>query len=278
MNKFLYLTIISLFVLIQLVSAQTVENYLKDITENYTKEYMKSYLQPFSTALGTSLGGAIYHRGSTKSFPRFDVGLSMSYVMIPDEERTFNDPVLGSVPTIFGNGSTDVNGFDKGGFLLPVLHANVGLISSLEATGRFAKINIDYLGDLLIYGGGLKYGLSDFLPLPMLDFSVQALYHKFTLGDLMDAGTFSMNVQASIDVPVLPLDIYGGIGFDNSSLLVKTDKIRGNNQDWGNLNIDGENGIRFTVGVSYTLLFFNIHADYNIGAYNSLGGGLMIVL
>lgn len=278
MNKLLSMVIIFLFVLIQISPSQTVENYLKDITENNTREYMKSYLQPFSTALGTSLGGSLYHRGYTKGFPRFDVGVSMAYVMIPDEDRTFRDPVLGSVPTIFGGGSTGVNGFDKGGFLLPVLHANVGLISSLEATGRFTKINIDYLGDLLIYGAGLKYGLSDFLPLPLLDFSVQAIYHKFTLGDLMDAGTFSMNVQASIDVPVLPLDIYGGIGFDNSSLIVKTAEIGGNNQDWGNLNIEGENGVRFTVGASYTLLFFNLHADYNIGTYNSLGAGLMIVL
>jgi hypothetical protein len=92
----------------------------------------------------------------------------------------------------------------------------------------------------------------------------------------MDAGSFSMNLQASIEVPVLPIDIYGGIGIDNSTLEVKTEKLEDSNL--GNVRIDGENNVRFNLGLSYTLLMLNLHADYNIGEYNSIGAGLMIVL
>ena len=46
----------------------------------------------------------------------------------------------------------------------------------------------------------------------------------------------------------------------------------------GDVTVDGENALRLNAGVSFTLLFFNIHADYNIGKYNSLALGAMIVL
>lgn len=279
MKKYFMRSVLIMFVLVQLLQAQTVEDYLNEILKKSNAEqYMKSYLQPFSTALGTSLGGALYHRGYTKGFPRFDVGLSMTFVTIPEKAQMFDDPVSGDeMPTIFGGENGDINGFDESAFFLPVLQANLGLIANLEATARFSTLNIDYLGDLTIYGGGLKYGLSDLVPIPLIDFSAQALYHKFTLGDFMEAGTFSMNLQASVSIPVLPVDIYGGLGFDNSSLKVNTAEIPGAITPIGEISIDGENGVRFNLGASLTFLIFNVHADYNISEYNSVGGGVMIV-
>ena len=263
----------------QMLFAQDVEEYLNEIvTQPEPEEYMKSYLQPLSTALSTAMGGALYHRAYTKGFPRIDIGISVVYVNIPDEEKNFINDARNEVATIFGSGSSEIQGFNKSVFLIPFLHANIGLVASLEATARFTTVNIDYLGDLTIYGAGLKYDLSDMLPVPLLDLSAQAMYHKFTLGDLMDAGAFSMNLQASVSVPVLPIDIYGGIGFDNSTLEVATEELDTGQTAIGNVRIDGENSIRFNVGVSYTMLMINIHADYNIGEYNSIGAGLMIVL
>lgn len=259
----------------QMILAQDVEDYLNDIVTTESEEYLKSYLQPLSTALSTAMGGALYHRAYTKGFPRVDIGISMAYVNIPDEDTEFTNSAGTKVATIFGSSSSDIPGFDEDVFLIPLLHANVGLVANLEASGRFTTFNIDYLGDLTIYGAGLKYNLSNMLPIPLLDISAQAMYHKFSLSDLMDAGTFSMNLHASVSVPVLPLDFYGGVGYDNSTLEVSTDKLDNN---IGNIQIDGDNSVKFNVGVSYTMLMFNIHADYNIGEYNSIGAGLMVVL
>ena len=107
--------------------------------------------------------------------------------------------------------------------------------------------------------------------------SAQAMYHKFTLGDLMDAGTFSMNLQASVSIPVLPIDVYGGLGLDNSTLEITTEKLDPD-PGFGNIRIDGENSVRLNIGISYTMMMINIHADYNIGEYKSIGAGLMVVL
>jgi len=260
------------------VSAQDdVKYYLNEIigSQGDPEQYMKSYLQPLSTALSTSMGGALYHRAYTKGFPRVDIGVSMVYVLLPDESKQFTLSDGTVVPTIFGSGGTNVDGFDKSTFVLPYLHANIGLLANLEATVRFMTLNTDYLGDLSIYGGGLKYNLSDMVPVPLLDLSAQAMYHKFNLGDLMDSGTFSMNIQASVSIPVLPVDVYSGLGFDNSTLEVSTDELQ---QSIGSVRIDGENSVRFNLGVSYTMLMLNIHLDYNVGEYNSIGGGIMFVL
>ncbi|MBD3224601.1 MAG: hypothetical protein GF313_07720 [Caldithrix sp.] len=272
--------------------AQNVDDYLTQILEEtgYSKEdYVKGYLQPLSTSLGTSLSGAMYHRGSTKSLPRFDVGIKTVFIPLPDEAKSFdiNTNSFGTltVPTVFGaeaeNNQLGIpGGFDNDFFALPVLHANVGLAGNLEATARFATANTDIFGDLVLYGAGLKYGLSDLIPIPMfpVDFAVQGSYHKFAVGDFMDAGTFNMNFQASAGIPLSPISFYGGIGYDNSTMVINTDELVPGNLAVGEVSINGENNVRFNVGVSFTLLFFNVHADYALGKYNSINGGLMLVL
>ncbi len=271
------------------LKAQSVEDYLTDILANgYGEDYIKGYVEPLSTSLGTTLGGALYHRGGTKGFPRFDVGLSAVYVPIPDAGKSFkstNAAIDGNVPTVFGTDKPDnqlaIPGTNADFFALPMLHANVGLFANLEATARFTKVNLSDVGDLTVLGGGLKYGLSALLPIGLLplDFSIQAAYHKFTLGDIIDAGTFSMNLQASVSIPLFPVSVYGGAGYDKSSMTVKTDAfdLPGVN-DLGNIAVDGKNSLRYNLGVSLTLLLLNVHADYNIGEYNSFGAGVMIVL
>jgi len=284
MKKFLSLLIVSLFFIpMSSLKAQDVEEYLKQILAFDNEAYIKGYTQPLSTALGTAMGGSLYHRGYTKGFPRFDVGISAVYIQLPDEVKQF-ESTIGEVPTVFGSKDPDndlaISGAGTDAFALPMLQANLGLLANLEATARFIAADVDYLGKLTIYGGGLKYGLSELLPIGLLplDFSIQAAYHKFTLGEFMDAGTFSMNFQASVSIPILPLDVYGGIGVDNSSMIIKTDALDVPGINMGDVTVDGENELRYNLGVSLTLLFLNVHADYTIGEYNAFGAGLMFVL
>ncbi len=287
MKRLFVLLVFTMFMMIPMHSrSQTVVNYLTSIvSKGYGSDYVKGYMQPFSNALGSAMGQALYHRGYSKTFPRFDAGISAVYIFIPDEARSFVSPhnFQGEVPTLFGNDNPSITGaipgFDKKALLLPMLQANIGLIGNLEATVRYAATKVDYLGDLKLYGGGLKYELSSLIPIPMfpLDFAIQAAYHKFTLGNILDSGTFSMNVQASASVPILPVDVYAGLGYDNSSLTVNTVELL-STSTLGKITIDGENKLHLNAGLSFTFLFFNAHVDYNIGKYSSLAGGLMIVL
>ncbi len=261
------------------------ENNLKMIlTQNQfpADQYVKGYVQPFATALGTGLGGAMFHRGYAKTLPRFDVGFSAVFMSLPDEAMSFTLQGV-TRPTAFGDDSpsdnTAIPGLNVDKFFLPMLHANIGLFGGFEGTVRFAKKGFGDFGDVTLLGGGIKYELSDLIPIPMfpIDFGVQAAYHKFTVGSFLDAGTFTMNVQVSGSIPLFPLDIYGGVGYDVTSLTVKTSELVPSSS-LGDVTVDGENALRLNAGVSFTLLFFNLHADYNIGKYNSVAFGAMIVL
>ncbi len=276
------------------LKAQNVENYLAQIIVNgYGKDYVTDYMQPLANTLEMGLSGAMYHRGYTKGFPRFDVGISSVYVPLPNEAKSFMSPnnmtISGvsvgqkDVPTVFGSSDVQydaaIPGTNQDFFALPLLQVNLGLLANLEATARFATTDVDYLGKLTVYGGGVKYGLSELLPigLPFVDFSVQADYHKFILGDFIDAGTFNMNFQVSGSVPVLPIDIYGGVGYDQSSMTIKTNALDVP-VPIGDVILNGENKLHFNLGASVTLTMLNIHAAYNVGKYNYFSGGIMVVL
>ncbi len=268
------------------IKASDFEDHLKEVIEQSNKVYLIGYIKPFPTAIGTGMGGALFHRGYSKTLPRFDVGLSATYVMIPEEDKYFGFKLPSGekvqAPTAFGPSKTNnpmlIPGSDQNKFIVPVLHANIGLFANFEAMVRFATKDLGDFGRVNIYGGGLKYELSDLIPIPMfpIDFGVQAAYHKLTLGDYLDSGTFSMNVQASGTLPHVPLGLYGGVGYDISSTTIKTMKLVPGTS-LGDVTIDGKNGLRLNAGVSFTLLFLNVHADYNIGTYKSIAGGVMIV-
>jgi hypothetical protein len=255
--------------------------------EQHGKTYLTGYMQPFVTAFGTGMGGAMYHRAYTKTFPRLDIGISAVYVTIPDDALTFRFGDS-NVPTVFGSdkvtsdqlGGNAVPGLDIPALPLAQLQLNLGLFANLELTARGFSTNLDQVGEISLLGFGIKYGISDLIPLFPLDMAVQAAYSTFSVGEILNAGTFGMNLQASKGIPILPLDIYAGVGFETSSMTIKTDNLPGAGTDYtgiGDVTIDGENSFRMNVGASITLLLLNVHVDYNIGKFNSLGGGLMVV-
>jgi len=290
MKKLISLSLVLILVIGSNVFAQTdnkLEVKLADVLAFDSKEYLEGYMKPFVTAFGTGMGGALFHRAYAKGFPRFDVGISAVYLSIPEEAKTYN---FGNteVPTFFGDKSNPptigtlnaASGTGLNSFILPQLQINLGLFANFEVMARGFSQSVDEIGDISLLGFGVKYGLSDLIPLPMfpLDLSVQAIYQTFNVSDWISAGTFGMNVQASVSLPALPLDFYAGVGFESTSMTIETDKIPGVNQGIGSVSIDGNNGFRLNIGVGYTLLILNIHADYNLGEYNSFGGGAMIVL
>jgi hypothetical protein len=246
------------------------------------REYLKNYMQPFVTAFGTCMGGAMYHRASVKSLPRFDAGISFVLVPVPDKGKTCLDPGGQEVASVFGKTSETaiIGGTGVSTLFVPQLHLNLGLFENFELTVKYLGFSMKEFGDISLWGIGIKYGLIDLIPIPAfpLDVSIQAMLHNFKLGNWIDAGTFGMNLQVSKSFPLFPLGIYGGIGIENSSLTIETDEIMDAQTGIGDVSIDGENSFRLTFGLSYSLAIFTIHADYNIGEYKSVGLGAMITL
>ena len=130
------------------------------------------------------------------------------------------------------------------------------------------------------FGIGVKYGLSDIVPMMAipLDMSVQVIYHTYSIGNWLNSGTFAMNLHTSTDLKVIPLNIYGGIGYESTSLKLSTDEISDiGSSAVGDISINGQNKLKGTLGAGFTLWLLNIHAEYNFGVYNSAAAGAMIV-
>lgn len=289
-NWFIILILVCTIYNTNLFAQTDLENNLNQIlnipvvgAEDFRKDYLTGYMQPFVTAFGTAVGGAMYHRAYSKGFPRFDAGISAVYLIVPKDGILFNNPLGNEVPTVFGTNTKPADntlpgGTGNDGFLLPQLHINLGLISDFEVTARYLGFNIKEFGDFTLMGFGIKYGISDLFPLFPIHMSFQAMYHTFKIDEWLDSGTIGMNLQISKDLPVLPVDIYGGVGFENTSMTIKTANIPGVTNNIGDVSIEGENNLRVTIGASWTLLIANLHAEYNFGKFNSIGMGAMIVL
>ena len=261
--------------------ASDLEKKIVAIIKTEGEPYVKGYMKPFATAFGSSVNGAMYHRAYTKGILHFDVGLSAVYLVVPDKGKAFTYNGQ-EVPTLFGSSDASPGlaapGIGVSSTFVPIFQANFGFISNLELTARYMGFKISEFGTIILVGGGVKYGLSDLVPVPVfpLDLSVQVMWHNYALGEWITSGNFGMNLQASTGLSVLPLDIYSGIGFENTTMEIKTTDIPGNTTDLGNISINGENSVRATVGIGYTMAMINAHVEYNFGFYNALGMGLMV--
>jgi len=252
------------------------------IQQGYPAAYIQGYMQPFANALGTVVSGGLYHRASVKNFPSSDLGLNMIFLSLPGEEEYFIYQGE-KVPTFFGPsnpGGTTVPGSGLTSLKVPLVQLNMGLFSNFELMVRGYNLKNDEIGKMDLLGVGVKYGLSDLIPVAMfpLEISVQALYHTYNIGNWLSSGTFAMNLHGSFDMSVIPIDIYAGVGYENTSLKIKTGEIPDIGADEvGDISINGENDLRMTLGLSWTFYLLNLHADYNLGFYNSFVAGAMIV-
>jgi len=262
----------------------TLENHLKEILiQGYGNSFLCSYMQPFATAFGTATAGALFHRAYVKDFLRMDIGINTVYIVIPDKAKTFIFEGE-DVPTFFGPFSSEqeaVSGSGLTSLYLSQIQLNLGLFANFEISIRGLNVHkIEEVGEMSLFGIGMKYDMTDLIPIPTfpIDMSVQALYQTYKISDWLEAGTFAMNIQLSKSIVLLPIDIYSGIGFEASALKIYTDKIPDIGENGiGDVEIDGENKLRMNFGFSLTVAIFNLHADYNLGKYNSLAAGIMLV-
>jgi hypothetical protein len=266
------------------LSAQNnLESRLRDmLKQGLPESYIQGYMQPFSTAFGTIAAGGVYHRATAKEFPHLDFGINVVSLEIPDRAGTFVYEGV-TIPTFFGTRASAgeyPGGIDLNRITVPQVQLNLGLFSGFEMMLRGNKYSISEIGEVDFLGVAIKYGLSDILPVPEspIGMSVQVLYHTYGISNWFNSGTFAMNLQSSLDLLVIPVNIYGGLGYESSSLKISTDKIPAIGEDGiGDISINGKNKLRLTIGAGLNLYFMNIHADYNFGEFHSFAAGAMIV-
>ncbi|MGA3287174.1 MAG: DUF6588 family protein [Bacteroidota bacterium] len=165
------------------------------------------------------------------------------------------------------------------GVPLPWLQASIGLPFGLEVAGRFLPTRqLGDAGKINLIGFGIRYDVSQWIPLSPVDLSVHFMTTKFNLKDSVDnnliigKGTsYGLEVSKSL----LIFTLYAGYQLESGSVTLNdytgtvfvTDPITGNQVPTQlrltGFSKDDENKGRLTVGLRVLLFILNVQAEYS---------------
>ena len=273
---------------------------IKENVARYQEGNGTGYIQPLVDGLAVSMNRGWYHSGYVPT-----IGLRVKLTVIgmiapiPDDDRTFMATTEGlfqpqttaEVPTIVGNEkSVTITGeggtkytfpgglnLDMTGFAVPQL--TVGSFMGTEATFRFftSDFGDSELGDLQLFGIGIRHSLSQYLILAPVDFSVGIFYQNIDVGDnLLQFNTWHFGAQASRGFGILSL--YGGIGFDNSSASIDYEYTDEEETASISYDIDGDSGLEITLGAGLNFFLLHLYTDYTFGNRSVFSFGLSLGL
>ncbi len=262
-----------------------------DRLDYLTDKEVGKFIQPFVNYVGTSLNSGMYHSASVSDVFGFTFGFQGMLIFIPEDQKTFT-PALDKegytadkpTATIFGKEGAYYSGPEgyivfPGGLDLnnvPMFVPQIGISTfGTELLVRFIpKISLGE-NELGYWGVGVKHSISRYFPLP-LDVAAQVFYSKLEVTDIMTSKNLSINLLASKNFALVCL--YGGIQIESSSMNLKYTFKDPSGLYGGErkieLDIDGENTFRFTVGAALELGFIVLNADYSIGNQSVINGGL----
>lgn len=265
----------------------------------------KGYLQPLSTWFGTYFNSGAYYDADVPETFGFKLNIIGMWTIIPDDEKTFQpNPQLAGVSnvkptaTLFGNKSSYYLG-SNGFYTYPTglglsavpsaIYQIAGGFYNTELMLRFyPKSKFDEV-EVGLFGFGIKHEISSHFPLIPLDIAVQIMFNnfdfKFDDGDPVNYTTvksnnFAFNVHASKSFSVIT--VYGGLQFESSSLDFSYYFEDTNNYypTTGNkihsIELDGDNGFRFTLGGALKLGVFVLNADLNLTKFTTYTTGLSL--
>lgn len=183
-------------------------------------------------------------------------------------------------------------------FVSPMIQAAVGLPFHTEVMGRFMpRVEYGDFGKAYMWGLGLKHSLKDYIPfvkrLPFLQLSVLGAYTHFesSLGvdGGIDVGSGNLEVGSKAytgrlligaNLPVV--SFYTGMGYgstkSNFDVVGEFELPDGDTGNASNpISLAYTTGaFDFNVGMRVRLAIFSLHADYTVGEYSVITGGIGI--
>ena len=272
------------------------QNPFEDAIKQLTGDNVKGYIQPFVTAFGANMNSGLYHSADIG-----EMGLSVRIdligmgTLIGDAEKKYKakNPFDGSdveTATLFGEHGTIVepipgvqyqfqNGQIKTSvipFFVPQL--TVGDVFGTQAVLRYVPIpEMNNVPKVNLFGIGARHCVSQYLPAVPVDLSAGLFYQSLTIGNLLDAKTFSLGAQVSKSFAVLTL--YGGLQYETMTMDINyeyTGQIPGVTVTEKNISVsmDAENHFRGTAGLNVSLAIIHIFADISIGNATVVSGGI----
>jgi len=275
MKKNLLLTALMCILMVTGAYSQLIPDYQKNI-KSTAEEYAEGFLQPLVDVISADLNSGWYHNAvAPKLGIQLYVGVKPMVGFIPDDAKTFNiDGVNQNIPTIFGS-STAVNGVrgvDQNFLPLFVPQVKIGSVFGTNLTARYIKLNIKGQ-PIEVSGWGIKHNVSQWIPnFVPLDLAAGFYINNFKFTDYLIGNTGIVNLQASYTK--LLVTIYGGVGYEFSNVDAKYDyQLDENTVESVSINMNGQNQMRLTAGVTLNLGPLKFNADYNLGYQSVISAG-----
>lgn len=296
--------IVSIFLFIMICTSVFVQADVVTDLAKLGEDNAKLYVKPLIHAFGSDINSGWFSTAKTKPLS-FGLTVNGMLAIVPDDEKTFmaHNPnpeyyngdyeesatVLGNNGAEFTSKVTGLedlslpDGYDVSAVPLAVPQAHLGLPAGFEVAVRILPPydHEDY-GEIFFWGAGLKYQVSNLIPMlsKLVPISIQGTYQKLTVGDEVTLNSTFVNIHASRGLIVLPITIYGGIGYETTKLnadYTYTEPWSGTEVPI-DFDIDGDNGFRVTAGASLKILVLDIMLDYSITKYQTvrLGVGFSI--
>jgi hypothetical protein len=298
---------ISAMALMVLVPSMLAAQDLGDQIKQMAKVNAERYVTPLMNGWGVALNSGIYHTADVHSILGFDVHVKLTGALMQDADKkyTFETPatigiynrgtdypatvVANSVvgpkdktPVLLNDGVTPSGLEIPGGLDIPttpliVPQVSIGLPFGFEVTGRFfPTTKIGDVGKVNLLGFGLRHDIDQYIPLLPLDVAVHFFTQKLSYEDgsgtkLLEASGTAYGVEVSKHL--LLLTVYAGFQLESSSVKVGPYTFNGSPVEF---TVDGNTSSRLLVGARISLVFLNIHADYNLGTTKAFALGVGI--
>ncbi|PWD98136.1 hypothetical protein DDZ16_17500 [Marinilabilia rubra] len=167
-------------------------------------------------------------------------------------------------------------GFNVDYMPLATPQVTIGSLLGTDLTIRYITLDLEDLGDLDLFGWGLRHSLNQYLTFLPVDVAIGYYNQSFKIGDYMDASAVLISLQGSYSVPVITF--YGGLGIESSNIDVQYTYSREGEvaDETIKFEMEGANSLRFTIGLTLNLGPVKINGDYNIAKQNTLSAGIGI--
>jgi len=279
MKKLLHLFIFIIFT-IQL-NAQ-----FEDRFNELEKDLQKGYSTPLATWSGTYLNSGGYYSASVSKLFGFKLSFVGMMIFIPEDQQTFKLDDGTKTATFFGEKGAAVPETD--GYIVYPPGVNQSSVPAVVP-----QIAVSTLGSELmlrfipafdsedvsvdLFGIGVKHSISQYIPLVPVDIAVQIMYNKFALeGPDLSIGTSNLAFNAHASRAFGLVTLYGGLQYESTTLDLDYTFIEDNTgiEEEIKASIDGENGVRLTLGAALRLAVIVLNADVNIGSQTAVVAGL----
>ena len=255
----------------------------KSFSENVTFNLTDAMIDNLTGAgtLTTAQKTALKQQGVTaKASGPTIIGSKDESVVIQIDQLVFPDGTIIPLTSSYKDTLEGVTGLFDDVSVLPLVapQLTLGTVYGTQVSLRYVpKFEITDVGDFSYFGFGVQHNPKMFLSVMEVvpvDFALSYYGQKMEIGDFVEASTWAFGVNASKQFGLRFFNItpYAGLMAEGSEVNFAYDYVLNETTKEKlsvDVDIEGENTFRFTLGSSVRLGVFNIGADYNFASIPS---------